>query len=200
MSTKALGLIETIGMAAAVEAADTAVKSANVRLIGYELTRGGGMVSIKIEGDVGAVKAAVEAAKASAAKVNDVYSVLVIPRPANGLEHLIRSAETVGITPPPKEETEKTEEEHAPELPAEKQEEPPSEEPPSEEPPSEEPPNEEPPKEEPPGEEPPSEEPPAELLTGGNEAPKTVKAPKPRKERSSGKKRPFNKKEADGKE
>ena len=52
MSGKALGIIETVGMAAAVEAADSCVKSANVTLIGYELTRGRGLVTIKIEGNV----------------------------------------------------------------------------------------------------------------------------------------------------
>lgn len=94
---EALGLIETVGMAAAIEAADTCVKSANVELIGYELTRGQGMVTVKIKGDVGAVKAAVESAKVSAAKVNKVVSTLVIPRPAQGIQGIIESDSTVGI-------------------------------------------------------------------------------------------------------
>ncbi|AWI06464.1 BMC domain-containing protein [Clostridium drakei] len=94
---EALGLIETIGMAAAIEAADTCVKSANVELIGYELTRGQGMVTVKIKGDVGAVKAAVESAKVSSAKVNKVVSTLVIPRPAQGIQGIISSDSTVGI-------------------------------------------------------------------------------------------------------
>lgn len=50
MSGKSLGLIETVGMSAAVEAADAAMKSANVSLVGYELTKGGGMVTVKLEG------------------------------------------------------------------------------------------------------------------------------------------------------
>jgi ethanolamine utilization protein EutM len=94
---EALGLIETVGMAAAIEAADTCVKSANVELIGYELTRGQGMVTVKIKGDVGAVKAGIEAAKISAAKVSKVVSTLVIPRPAQGIEGIIESDSTVGI-------------------------------------------------------------------------------------------------------
>ncbi|QCX34512.1 BMC domain-containing protein [Caloramator sp. E03] len=97
MSEKALGLIETIGLAAAIEAADTAIKSANVNLIGYELTKGNGMVTVKIEGDVGAVKAAIEAAKVSASKINKVCSVLIIPRPAEYIEKIIRSSLTVGL-------------------------------------------------------------------------------------------------------
>ena len=58
MSGKSLGLIETVGMSAAVEAADAAMKSANVSLVGYELTKGGGMVTVKLEGEVGAINAA----------------------------------------------------------------------------------------------------------------------------------------------
>ncbi|QSQ08222.1 Propanediol utilization protein PduA [Koleobacter methoxysyntrophicus] len=92
----ALGLIETVGLTAAVEAADTAVKSANVVLIGYELSRGGGLVTVKLAGDVGAVKAAVEAGAAAARKVNKVWSVQVIPRPAEYIERLVKNRETVG--------------------------------------------------------------------------------------------------------
>ena len=97
---KSLGLIETQGLAGGIEAADAAVKSANVELIGYELTRGGGWTTVKIQGDVGAVKAAVDAARIAAGKVTRVVSTRVIPRPAAGLERLIRSADTVGWKPP----------------------------------------------------------------------------------------------------
>lgn len=93
---KSLGLIETIGMAAAVEAADAAVKSANVKLIGIELSKGFGMVTVKIAGDVGAVKAAVSSAKAAAERVNQVVSVKVIARPSQALDMLIFSPDTVG--------------------------------------------------------------------------------------------------------
>lgn len=92
---QAVGFIETVGLAAAVEAADAAVKSANVRMIGYELTRGDGMVTVKVEGDVGAVKSAIDAAKAASSRVNEVYSVHVIPRPALSTHAVIRTAETV---------------------------------------------------------------------------------------------------------
>lgn len=96
MARQALGLIETVGLAAAVEAADAAVKSANVTLLGYELTKGGGMVTVKIEGDVGAVKAAVEAGSAAAEKVNKVFSKHIIPRPHDEVDKVIFTKETVG--------------------------------------------------------------------------------------------------------
>lgn len=77
-----LGLIEVVGLVGAVEAGDTAVKAANVRLLGYELTKGGGMVTVKIEGEVSAVKAAVDAAVMAAEKLTTVVSHLVIARPS----------------------------------------------------------------------------------------------------------------------
>ena len=95
MSEKALGLIETIGLAAAIEAADTCMKSANVELIGYELTKGFGMVTVKIKGDVSAVKAAIECAKIKAAAVNTVYASLVIPRPSKKLEIMMTPSKVV---------------------------------------------------------------------------------------------------------
>lgn len=97
---KSLGLIETQGLAGGITAADAAVKSANVRLIGYELTKGGGWTTVKIEGDVGAVKAAVDAAKAAAGKMCRVVSTKVIPRPAVALDQLVFSGDTVGCNPP----------------------------------------------------------------------------------------------------
>lgn len=98
MDKEALGVIETVGMAAAIQAADTCVKSANVELIGYELSKGYGLVTIKIRGNVGAVKAAIEAAKVSSSRVNQVYATLIIPRPAANLYGLIESGSTVGIS------------------------------------------------------------------------------------------------------
>lgn len=97
MNGEALGVIETVGMAAAIEAADSCVKSANVELIGYELSKGSGLVTIKIKGNVGAVKAAIEAAKISAGRINKIYAALVIPRPAKSLDRIIESESTVGI-------------------------------------------------------------------------------------------------------
>lgn len=96
MEQEALGLIETVGLTAAVEGADAALKAANVRLVGYELTRGGGLVTIKITGDVAAVQAAVTAGAMAASRVGKVVSKLVIPRPHGDLTKLIRSPETVG--------------------------------------------------------------------------------------------------------
>jgi ethanolamine utilization protein EutM len=98
MFRNALGLIEVVGLAAGIEAADAAVKAANVDLVGYELSKGGGMVVIKIYGDVGAVKAAIEAAAASASRVSKVVASHVIPRPGEGLERLIANRDTVGFS------------------------------------------------------------------------------------------------------
>lgn len=82
---KALGLIETSGFVSAVEAADAMVKAAAVQLIGYQLTSGG-LVIVKVMGDVGAVKAAVDAGSAAAANVGTLISKHVIPRPHEELE------------------------------------------------------------------------------------------------------------------
>lgn len=96
MSEQSLGLIETLGLAAAVTAADAAVKSANVTLVGYEFAKGDGMTVVKLRGDVGAVKAAVAAAEMAAGRVGRVVATRVIARPVAGLIRLIDSAETVG--------------------------------------------------------------------------------------------------------
>jgi len=77
---EALGMIETKGFAAMVEASDAMVKAAKVDLVGYEKI-GGGYVTALVRGDVAAVKAATEAGSAAAEKVGDVISVHIIPRP-----------------------------------------------------------------------------------------------------------------------
>lgn len=77
---QAMGLIETKGFVAVVEAADAMLKAANVKLIKYQ-SIGGGYVTVIVEGDVGAVKAAVDAGAAAAKRVGEVVSVHVIPRP-----------------------------------------------------------------------------------------------------------------------
>lgn len=100
MSKLSIGMIETIGLAAAIEAADVCTKSANVTLIGYELSKGNGMAVVKIEGNVGAVKAAIEAATVAANKVSKVFSTKVIPRPSNSINNLIRNKDTVGYETP----------------------------------------------------------------------------------------------------
>ena len=89
MQQKSLGLIETQGLAAGIEAADAAVKSANVELVGYELTKGGGWTTIKILGDVGAVKAAVDAGTCAAEKVGEIVAQHVIPRPHTDVEKIL---------------------------------------------------------------------------------------------------------------
>lgn len=98
MPGQSLGLIETVGLAAAVEAADAAIKSAHVTLVGYELTKGGGRVTVKFQGKVGAVNAAMAAGVMAASKVNTVFAHKVIARTAQNLESMIYSAETCGIT------------------------------------------------------------------------------------------------------
>ena len=99
MVKNALGLIEVVGLAAGLEAADAAMKAANVQLLGYELTKGCGMVVIKLSGDVGAVKAAVDAAAAAAARVNKVCATHVIPRPQQQLGGIVLTKDTVGQQP-----------------------------------------------------------------------------------------------------
>ena len=81
----ALGLIETRGLVGAVEAADAMVKSAKVTLLGKEKS-GAGLVTVMVRGEVGAVKAAVEAGQSAAKRVGELVSVHVIPRPAGDLE------------------------------------------------------------------------------------------------------------------
>ena len=88
---KALGLIETIGLVAAIEAADAAVKAANVTLLGYENTKGNGKITIKIVGDVGAVQAGVSAGVAAVARIGQVYGQQVIARPHEEIDWLIRN-------------------------------------------------------------------------------------------------------------
>ena len=84
----ALGLIETRGLVGAVEAADAMCKAAKVTLLGKEIS-GGGLVTVMVRGEVGAVKAAVEAGAASARRVGELVSQHVIPRPAGDLEQFL---------------------------------------------------------------------------------------------------------------
>jgi ethanolamine utilization protein EutM len=90
---EALGLIETRGMVGSVEAADAMVKAAKVTLLGKERV-GGGYVSVMVRGDVGAVKAAVEAGAEAARRVGDLVSVHVIPRPHEDVEAILPGAAT----------------------------------------------------------------------------------------------------------
>jgi ethanolamine utilization protein EutM len=84
----ALGMIETRGLVASIEAADAMVKAANVRLIG-KVHVGGGLVTVMVRGDVGAVKAATDAGAAAAQRVGEMVSVHVIPRPHNELDAIL---------------------------------------------------------------------------------------------------------------
>lgn len=90
-SLDALGMVETRGLIGAIEAADTMVKAANVRLLGKEKI-GGGFVTVMVRGDVGAVKAATDAGAAAAEKVGELVSVHVIPRPHSDVESILPAA------------------------------------------------------------------------------------------------------------
>ena len=88
MQQEALGMIETRGLIGAIEAADAMVKAANVTLVGTEKI-GSGLVTVMVRGDVGAVKAAVDAGVSSASAVGEVVSNYVIPRPHTEVESLL---------------------------------------------------------------------------------------------------------------
>ena len=84
MATQALGLVETKGLVALIEASDAMMKAANVTMIGWDKV-GSGMVTTFITGDVAAVKAAVDAGAAAAGKIGQVIGVHIIPRPHDEL-------------------------------------------------------------------------------------------------------------------
>jgi microcompartment protein CcmL/EutN len=84
----ALGLVETRGLVAAIEAADAMVKTANVVLVGKEVTKAA-LVTIKVVGETAAVRSAVEAGAAAAQRVGELVSQHIIPRPAEGMEDLV---------------------------------------------------------------------------------------------------------------
>ena len=90
---EALGLIEVVGLVGAIEAADTASKAADVKVIGYELTKGSGMVLVKIVGGVSAVKSAVDAACVAAERVSQIVSKHIIARPSDELDKIINVEE-----------------------------------------------------------------------------------------------------------
>ena len=88
MSSEALGMIETRGLIGSIEAADAMVKAANVTVIG-KVHVGGGLVTVMVRGDVGAVKAATDAGAAAAQRVGELISVHVIPRPHVEVESIL---------------------------------------------------------------------------------------------------------------
>lgn len=85
---EAIGMVETRSLVGAIEAADAMVKAANVTLVGYEKI-GYGLVTVMVRGDVGAVKAAVDAGAEAARAVGELHSVHVIPRPHSEVERVI---------------------------------------------------------------------------------------------------------------
>ena len=90
MKSDALGMIETKGLIGSIEAADAMVKAANVTFVGKERV-GGGIVTVLVRGDVGAVKAATDAGAAAAQRVGELLSVHVIPRPHSEVETILPS-------------------------------------------------------------------------------------------------------------
>ena len=88
MSMEALGMVETRGLTAAIEAADSMVKAAQVTLIGTEKI-GSGLITVMVRGDVGAVKSAVEAGAANASKLGELVATHVIPRPHQDVEKIL---------------------------------------------------------------------------------------------------------------
>ncbi|MCH5186405.1 MAG: propanediol utilization microcompartment protein PduA [Oscillospiraceae bacterium] len=87
---EALGMVETRGLTASIEAADAMTKAANVTLVGTEKI-GSGLVSVIVRGDVGAVKAATEAGAAAASRLGELVAVHVIPRPHQDVEKILPS-------------------------------------------------------------------------------------------------------------
>ena len=90
MSQEALGMVETRGLVASIEAADTMLKAANVVLVGTEKI-GSGLVTVMVRGDVGAVKAAVETGADAAGRLGELVATHVIPRPHNDVEKILPS-------------------------------------------------------------------------------------------------------------
>lgn len=88
MAKEALGLIETRGLVGSIEAADAMVKAAQVELLGQDRI-GGGLVTVMVRGDVGAVKAATDAGAAAAERVGELIAVHVIPRPHADVESIL---------------------------------------------------------------------------------------------------------------
>ena len=88
MVQQALGMVETRGLVASIEAADAMLKAANVTLVGTEKI-GSGLVTVMVRGDVGAVKAAVEAGSNSASHIGELIATHVIPRPHNDVEKIL---------------------------------------------------------------------------------------------------------------
>ena len=98
MEERALGMVETLGLVGAIEAADAMVKASNVILIGKEITDGA-MVTIKVVGEVGAVQASVAAGEAAARRVGQVVSIHIIPRPDPMTESIVYEEGSIPYQP-----------------------------------------------------------------------------------------------------
>lgn len=94
MEERALGMVETLGLVGAIEAADAMIKASNVKLIGKEITDGA-MITIKVVGEVGAVQASVAAGEAAARRVGQVVSVHIIPRPDPMTESIVYDEDAI---------------------------------------------------------------------------------------------------------
>ncbi|MGX7059814.1 BMC domain-containing protein [Vagococcus humatus] len=94
MQQEALGLIETRGLIASIEATDAMLKAANVTLVGQEKI-GQGLITVMVRGDVGAVKAAVEAGVSAAEAIGEIISHYVIPRPHTDVEQILPIKESI---------------------------------------------------------------------------------------------------------
>jgi ethanolamine utilization protein EutM len=101
MALQALGMVETRGLVALIEASDAMCKAASVELVGWDRV-GSGMVTAFVHGDVAAVKAATDAGAAAAAKIGEVISVHVIPRPHEDLDKAVPSKGEAKKAPPAK--------------------------------------------------------------------------------------------------
>ena len=125
---QALGMIEVYGYLTAVEALDSALKAANVSRLGVEKVRGG-LVTVLVEGDVGAVKAAMDASAAAAERVGTVISVHVIPRPADDVTRMLKGGKEPEEPTPPEPTPPKPESTVMPEEPEQSEPKPVDEEP-----------------------------------------------------------------------
>lgn len=107
---RALGLIEVVGLTNAIIVADTMLKASNIKMEDVEITKGMGFVTVKVSGDVGAVKAAIDSGKSLAVSFDKFVSSKVIPRPANGLDDVFNLDKEESLEVKPEKKDEKKEE------------------------------------------------------------------------------------------
>lgn len=107
---RALGLIEVVGLTNAIIVADTMLKASNIKMEDVEITKGMGFVTVKVSGDVGAVKAAIDSGKSLAVSFDKFVSSKVIPRPANGLDGVFNLDKEESLEVKPEKKDEKKEE------------------------------------------------------------------------------------------